>query len=112
MAQRRFIRPRGPGSLMRTRLCAMIILLVALLGTIPRSATAAPIVVASIPVPGDIFGIGVNATTNRIYVSGLSNRTVYVLDGVTNTVLTSVTMGRDPTGLAVNEATNRIYVAN
>ncbi|HWY28911.1 MAG TPA: hypothetical protein VNW25_06610 [Candidatus Sulfotelmatobacter sp.] len=74
-------------------------------------------------VTGTIFvgmnpdSIGVNTSTNKIYVSSLgSNGTlpgnVTVIDGNTHSVLTIVTVGLSPAGLGVNSVTNRIYVAN
>src|SRR5205807_588725 len=112
MQQRCFIRLRSVRSLVGMRLCALLILLVALLGTFPRPASAAPVVVTTIPVQSNPFGVGVNASTNRVYVANLSSNSVSVIDGATNTALNYVPVGRGPFGLAVNSTTNRIYVAN
>ena len=35
-----------------------------------------------------------------------------VIDGVSNTVIATVTVGSDPYGVAVNSVTNKIYVVN
>jgi YVTN family beta-propeller protein len=73
-------------------------------------------VIAQIPLSASTSGIGVNAATNRIYVSshGLApaTGTVTVIDGSSDTVLASVPVGVDPTGIAVDAGANRVYTAN
>jgi YVTN family beta-propeller protein len=66
------------------------------------------------------FGAAVNPVTNRIYVANecgndpncLSNGTVSVIDGVSNTVIATVNVGNVPYSFAVNSVTNKIYVVN
>ena len=54
---------------------------------------------------------GVSAI-NRIYVPNSSSNTVSVIDGSTNTVITTITVSTNPVGVGVNPATNRIYITN
>jgi YVTN family beta-propeller protein len=56
-------------------------------------------------------GLDVNLTTNRVYATDSLNA-MWVIDGATNSVLTSVTVGNGPIAVAVNQTTGRIYVAN
>jgi len=60
-------------------------------------------------------GMGVNSSTNRIYVTnngqGSSGR-IIVIDGATNTVISTISVGSHPWRVGVNSSTNRIYVAN
>lgn len=68
--------------------------------------------VTDIPVSGSPSGVAVNSQTNRIYVS-LSTSTggaVAVIDGSTNTVVTTVTVP-EAFVIAVNATTDRVYTA-
>src|ERR1017187_1176453 len=64
--------------------------------------------------------VAVNPVTNRIYVANqcgsdpacAGDGTVTVIDGVSNTVIATVTVGSDPYGIAVNSVTNKIYAVN
>ncbi|WP_082232927.1 NTTRR-F1 domain [Halobacillus massiliensis] len=57
--------------------------------------------------------VGVNPTTNRIYVTAdYFTDNVFVLNGNTNTVIDSISVGDGPIGIDVNPLTNGIYVAN
>ena len=71
-------------------------------------------VTATIPlnsIPLDPSGIAVNPTTNRIYVDDFI-RGVWVIDGATNAVVTTITLPIGVAKIAVNPATNMIYVGN
>jgi DNA-binding beta-propeller fold protein YncE len=71
-------------------------------------------VTATIPLNSIVFaprGIAVNPTTNRIYVDDYVHG-VWVLDGATNAILTTVTLPVGAVKIAVNPATNMIYVGN
>ena len=66
-------------------------------------------------------GVSVNPNTNMIYVAnsgfGFNTHpyqpgTVSVIDGLTNSVISTISVGNDPQGIAVNPNTNKIYVAN
>src|SRR3989304_251605 len=76
----------------------------------PSSAAAAPTVISTISVGSKPYGVGVNSSTNRIYVTNLTGNTVSVIDGATNTVTSTISVGSDPFGVGVNSSTNRIYV--
>ncbi|HVI08183.1 MAG TPA: choice-of-anchor D domain-containing protein, partial [Candidatus Binatia bacterium] len=64
----------------------------------------------SVTVGGSPQGVAVNPMTNRIYVS--SSAGVTVIDGSTDSVITTVTAGSNPAAIAVNAVTNQVYVAN
>jgi YVTN family beta-propeller protein len=56
--------------------------------------------------------LAVNSITNRIYVSNLTDNSVSVIDGSSNTVVDTISVGAVPEQIAVNSRTNMIYVAN
>lgn len=56
--------------------------------------------------------VAVNQVTNQIYVGNLTDNTVSVIAGATNTVTTTVTVAHGPNNVAVNSATNQIYVSD
>lgn len=67
------------------------------------------------------FGVAVNPTTNRIYVANAGGAgfdscssepsySVSVIDGITNSVVNTITVGLGPGFVAVNPKTNKIYV--
>lgn len=58
------------------------------------------------------MGVAANRTTNRVYVSRLFSDSVTVIDGVSNTVLGTVSVGSYPRSISINEKSNRVYVAN
>jgi YVTN family beta-propeller protein len=61
------------------------------------------------------LGVAVNPVTNTIYVANGGcpcGTTVSVINGLTNTVVTVITVGDRPSAIAVNSVTNRIYVTN
>lgn len=68
--------------------------------------------VKSIPVGNLPTSVAVNQTTNTIYVSNLTSDTVSVIDGVSDTVVATVSVGSLPEVIDVNPITNMVYVAN
>lgn len=68
------------------------------------------------PYPDGVFGVAVDSTTNKIYVTDHGNPfqgTLTVINGATNAITTlSLEVGRSPYHVAVNETTHQIYVAN
>ncbi len=62
------------------------------------------------------FGVDVNPTTNKIYVTDPGNSNNYtsvaIIDGSTNTVMQKITVGNGPSGVAINSHTNKAYVTN
>jgi YVTN family beta-propeller protein len=75
------------------------------------SAVATPTVISTVTVGLYPQGVGVNPTTNRVYVAN-DGHTVSVIDGTSNTIVATVPVGRNPYGVGVNSTTNRVYVAN
>ena len=97
------------------RLGAALTTLVGLFAFPRGTAQALPIVIATIPVGAHREVIGVNANTNRIYVSDFDNGFVSVIDGATDTVAAmipglKVHPNDGPNDIAVNPNTNFIYV--
>lgn len=79
------------------------------------SVLAAPAVIATIPLAVPPFSGVINPVTNRYYITNATSNSVTVIDGTTNTVLTTIntaSYGNRPQGLAVETSTNRIYVPN
>jgi YVTN family beta-propeller protein len=58
------------------------------------------------------MNVGVNPTTNRIYVANYASKSVSVRDGATDTVIKTVPVGTNPCAVSVNSTTNKVYVAN
>ncbi|MEQ8176588.1 MAG: S-layer homology domain-containing protein, partial [Syntrophomonadaceae bacterium] len=67
---------------------------------------------ATIPVGRNPRAVAVNPATNKIYVANLNDDTVTVIDGSTDTVLTTISTGDGPLALGINRTTNKIFVAN
>lgn len=57
-------------------------------------------------------GVVVNRLTGSVFVSNAYDDTVSVIDGATNTVISTVRVGRSPYGLGVDAPMKRVYVAN
>src|SRR5690242_3521153 len=62
-------------------------------------------------------GIGVDTSTNRIYVSnyglnGTFPSTVSVINGSNNSLIATITVGVNPAGVGANSFTHKIYIAN
>ncbi|MDY6794551.1 MAG: DUF5719 family protein [Actinomycetota bacterium] len=69
-------------------------------------------VIKTVNVGSNPWSVGVNPTTNKIYVANAGSNTVSVIDGSTDTVSTTVGVGWSPQGVGVNPTTNKIYVSN
>ena len=80
----------------------------------------AQVVIATVPVGINPYGVAVDSAINKIYVPNCGNDpsctaspgTVTVIDGATNTVIATVNVGVRPEAVAVDSATHKIYVAN
>ena len=69
--------------------------------------------VATVPVGTSPLGVGVNPTTNKIYVANSDSNSVSVINGATNRVTTLQSPAfAQPREVGVNPNTNRIYVGN
>jgi len=108
----------SPG-LMNTRslvLLATTLLVVSLVLMGAPGVSVAQTVVSTVPVGTCPCAVGVNPTTNKIYVANNVGNTVSVIDGATDTVITGagypIPVGTNPIGVGVNPTTNKIYVAN
>jgi YVTN family beta-propeller protein len=66
----------------------------------------------AIPVGFYPVGTAVNPQTNRIYVANSGNDSVSVLDGASNTLVSTVPVGRLPCAAGVNPMTNRVYISS
>jgi YVTN family beta-propeller protein len=100
----------------RSRRAGLVLLLAAggiLAVVIPQTAQAATTtyqVTATVPAGNTPWQVAVDTLTNKVYVTDLFGRTVSVIDGLTNTLLSTISIGYQPTGIAVDEATDKIYV--
>ena len=108
------------GNLVRSLVATTVAgLLLASLPALPvQAAHVSPTVLATVATPGGLpLGLGVNSTTNKVYVavrdeSGQGR--LVVINGATNAVLYDPPslVGRNPSSVAVNEVTNKAYVVN
>ena len=99
----------------------LVFALTATVGGPPGHVAAAASVVDTVTVGSGPYGVWVNATTNKIYVTHNADRNVLVIDGTTNALLDTnadtipdpaIDVGAGPASVAVNATTNMIYVAN
>ena len=62
----------------------------------------------------DPKGLGVNVSTNRIYVANFGSANVSVIDTETNKVIDTIAIavGNNPLAVGINPITNRIYVTH
>jgi len=66
---------------------------------------------ASIPVQGDkAVAIGVNTSTNLIYVAEQNSQSVDIINGAADTLSTSIALGSTPLAIAVDQATNEVFI--
>lgn len=93
-------------------LCISVLLSLFAVSIHSSSAIAEPTVITTISVGSGPVRVGVNSSTNRIYVANNSSNTVSVIEDTTNTVLSTILVGSIPFGVGVNSSTNLIYVAN
>jgi YVTN family beta-propeller protein len=70
--------------------------------------------VSTLANPGYPIALAVNPTTNKVYVANLDGNNVTVIDGATNSVVTTIIdpNALGPIAVAINPTTNTIYVAN
>lgn len=83
----------------------------------PVLPARAEAVTGTIAVGNNPDGIGVDTSSNRIYVSnyglnGTFPSTVSVINGSNNGLIATILVGVNPGGIAVNSVNHRIYVAN
>jgi len=84
------------------------------LGDAQASGHSNPGIVATLPVGGGPDNIRAIAATNRIYVSNFDDHTVSIIDGISNTVITKVTLAGSLADrledLEVGSSSNLVYV--
>ena len=103
------------GTHTRSRRAGLLLLLAVggiLAAVIPQTAQAATMtfqVTATVPAGNTPWQVAVNTQTNKVYVIDLFGGTVSVIDGATDTLLSTISVGYEPMGIAVDEATDRIY---
>jgi len=69
-------------------------------------------VVDSIAVGGGAYAVAVNPVTGKVYVATQSDHSVWIIDGATDAVITTVSLGfSTPNDLAVDTVANLVYVA-
>jgi len=56
--------------------------------------------------------VGVDPSTDTVYVGNETDDTVSVIDGATDTVTSTIPVGNDPYGVGVDPSTRTIYVTN
>ena len=54
--------------------------------------------------------LGVNPTTNHIFIPNTASNSVTVIDGASNTILYHVPLGLGPFGVDVDPVTNQAFV--
>ena len=54
--------------------------------------------------------LGVNLTTNHVFVPNTASNSITIVDGRTNRILKTVAVGRGPFGVAVDSSTGRAFV--
>lgn len=59
-----------------------------------------------------VTGPAGSISVNRIYVANFNSNDVSVIDGATNTVITTIPVGVNPAGVGINPLTNRIFIGN
>ena len=74
------------------------------------SATFA--VVKTIPVGNGPQGVAIDSVDDTVYVTNTNSNTMSVIDGVSATVVSTVTGFLEPAGIAVNQRSNTVYVVN
>ena len=70
------------------------------------------IVLDCLPWGCNTVGVGVNPNTDRIYVADPVNGWVFVIDGISNSVVDRISIGGSALGVGVNPNTDRVYVTN
>jgi YVTN family beta-propeller protein len=89
-------------------------------GTISVISSTTNEVVATLPVNLPVQGVGVDPSTNRVYVTelpgggprGHSRGSFSVINTKDNHITHTITVGGNPWADALNTTTNRLYVVN
>ncbi|MFN7948045.1 MAG: hypothetical protein U0Z53_22030 [Blastocatellia bacterium] len=98
-------------TLLQTLIAALFLTLPLLAGNVQAQTQVA--VVATVTTGGQPTGLGIDPSSNLIYVANKSGNSVAVIDGSTDTVLVSaIPVGSNPVAIAVSRSPRRIFVAN
>ncbi len=68
--------------------------------------------IATVAVGEGPFGVAVDSTGTRLYVTNSASGSVSVIDTFSNAVIGTLAVGGVPRGIAINPAGSRVYVAN
>lgn len=70
--------------------------------------------IGNVSVGNLLFGIEVNTTGTRLYITDQIGSTLWVFDATTPipTLITNIIVGNNPIGVAINSTNTRVYVAN
>src|SRR5271165_5678944 len=109
---------RGEEPMKRAHSLQFVLLFFSLAAALPSAI--AQVVIATVPVGINPYGVAVDSAINKIYVPNCGNDpsctaspgTVTVIDGATNTVIATVNVGVRPEAVAVDSVTDQIYVVN
>ena len=78
---------------------------------VPAAAAAPPFLSATIPFPNEQpVGVAVDPTTHRVFVTGFTTNRLFVVDGLTDTVLGSLFLHSPPTDVVVDPGTHKVFV--
>jgi DNA-binding beta-propeller fold protein YncE len=79
----------------------------------PLSQARADESVGTIDIPGFPYGVDVNQKTGMVYATNfMMEGGIFVIDGATDQMVSSITTGDLPTGLSVDANTDLVYVAD
>jgi len=81
-------------------------------GTISVIDTATNKVTATVPVGSYPFGVAVNPTETKVYVTNRGSSTVSVIDTATNTVTATIPIETGANGIAVSPDGKKVYVTD
>jgi YVTN family beta-propeller protein len=81
---------------------------------LPTPPTPSIVYPTVVPVPGMAHpnAIAVDPITHRVYATSRDNNTVYVLDGLSLSVLKETAVSSEPWGIVVNPQTGKLYVSH
>jgi len=67
---------------------------------------------ADVHVGNSPIDVAVNPSSSLVYVTSIESATVSVIDGITNTISSTIKVGSIPYAIAVNPITNMVYVTD
>lgn len=83
----------------------------------PSSGSSIGALLTAVHLPDGVATVGVNATTNTVYVldpnyPSQKSGSLIIVDGKTNTVEATISTPSYPRGIAVDESANTVYISN